>query len=109
LDLGLVGFIGDGIQRGIVRGALEDALSNLAEQAAHTEIKNAPMFTFGMSNRAGFSCGYPCISPQRVIGWIAYHPGDDTLFLRESDPSAVEKAVARDSKNAWMSMQPPPL
>src|SRR6476660_7413968 len=47
LHLGLVGFIGDGIQRGMMPGMLEDALSKLAEQAAHSEIKVAPMFTFG--------------------------------------------------------------
>ena len=109
LHLGLVGFIGDGIQRGMVPGTLENALSKLAEESAHPEIKNAPIFTFGMSNGAGFSCGYPCISPERVIGWIAYHPGSDLLFSRECDPSAVERAVARDPKSAWMSKQPPPL
>src|SRR4051812_33529530 len=76
LNLGVVGFIGDGIQRGMKPGMLEGALTKLADEAGHPDVKDAPMFTFGMSNGAGFSCGYPCISPARVIGWIAYHPGN---------------------------------
>jgi hypothetical protein len=47
--------------------------------------------------------------PERVIGWIAYHPGSDVLFSRECDSSAVRKAVSRDPRNAWLSKKPPPL
>jgi hypothetical protein len=109
MNMGLVGFIGDGVQRGMRPRVLEDALSKLAAQAGHQEITAAPMFTFGMSNGTGFSCGYACMCPERVVGWIAYHPGNDALFSRECDAGAVRDAVSRDSENAWLSKSPPPL
>jgi hypothetical protein len=109
LNMGLVGFIGDGVQRGVRPGVLEDALRKLAEKSSHSEIAGAPMFTFGMSNGTGFSCGYACMCPERVLGWIAYHPGTDALFSRRCDAGELQTAVSRDPENAWLAKDPPPL
>jgi pimeloyl-ACP methyl ester carboxylesterase len=109
LNLALVGFIGDGVQRGVAPGVLENALVQLAAQSHHEEIKHSPIVTFGMSNGTGFSCGYACMQPERVIAWIAYHPGSDLLFSRQFDPKVVADAIAHDAENQWLDQSPPPL
>jgi hypothetical protein len=109
LQLALVGLIGDGVQRGVAPGVLEDALAKLAEQSRHPEIVEAPVITFGMSNGTGFSCGYACMRPERVIGWIAFHPGSDLLFSRQFDHEQLQQAVVHDPANKWLQINPPPM
>lgn len=109
LKLGLLGMIGDSVQRGVAPGVLEEALAKLADQSGHEEVKSAPIITFGMSNGTGFSCGYPCMQPERVIGWIAFHPGSDLLFSRQFDADRVREAVAQDPDTKWLLSNPPPL
>lgn len=109
LQLGLVGLIGDSVQRGVAPGVLEEALVKLADQSGHSEVNVVPIITFGMSNGTGFSCGYPCMQPDRVIGWIAFHPGSDLLFSRQFDADHVREAVAQDPESKWLLSNPPPL
>lgn len=109
LQLGVVGLIGDSVQRGVAPGVLEDALAKLAELSGHPETIAIPIITFGMSNGTGFSCGYPCMRPDRVIGWIAFHPGSDMLFSRRFDAAHLQEAVRSDPANKWLLTNPPAL
>lgn len=75
-QVALVGMMGDPVQRGVKSVAvLDEHLKRLAEMSGHPELPDVPIMCFGHSNGTGFSASWPRDRPDRVIAWVAFHPG----------------------------------
>ena len=76
LQLGLLKFIGDPVQRGFwPKSLLAERLKAMGLEAGHPEIEHAPVFLYGHSNGTGFSAIYPATEGSRVWGWVSMRPG----------------------------------
>ncbi|MCM2371806.1 hypothetical protein [Aporhodopirellula aestuarii] len=75
-QVALIGMLGDPVQRGVASvDVLDEHLKRLAELSGHPELPEVPLMTFGHSNGTGFAASWPRDRPDRVIAWIAFHPG----------------------------------
>ena len=76
LDLALVMFIGNPVQRGFwPRGLLYERLTAFAQTCGHPELAHAPLFLYGHSNGTGFSAIFAAAEADRVWGWVSMRPG----------------------------------
>jgi hypothetical protein len=76
LQLGLITFLGENMQRGFWPTSLfYDQVKGLAQASKHPELENVPLFLYGHSNGTGFSGVFPGLHPERVWGWISMRPG----------------------------------
>ena len=76
LQLALVAFIGNPVQRGFwPHGLLAERLRAFGMTSGHPELEHAPLFLYGHSNGTGFSAVFAAREPDRVWGWVSMRPG----------------------------------
>ena len=98
----LVGMDGDPVKRGVASvDILDEHIRKLGEISGHPELAGVPIMTFGHSNGTGFSASFPRDRPDRVIAWVAFHPGFNG-YLQYKNTENVPAMVMCGSKDKYL-------
>jgi predicted esterase len=103
-NLALVGFYGDGVQRGVDDVAiLDEHIATLAIMSGHAELPDAPIMTFGHSNGSGFAASWPRDRPEQVISWVSFHPGFSAYLQYDNTDDVPSMVMCGESDSYFIN------